>query len=130
MCIFCKIANREIESFVVYEDERVMAFLDIRPISKGHTLVIPKEHYENILEMPAELAKDLANAVKIVCEKLKRLGAEGFNVITNVGKPAGQEIMHAHIHVIPRYSKEDSKPISFGKPIECNLEEVHKILKD
>ncbi len=130
MCIFCKIANKEIESFVVYEDEKVMAFLDIRPLSKGHTLVIPKEHYENVLEMPSDIAKDLTNAVKIVCEKLKKLGAEGFNIITNVNKVAGQEIMHAHIHVIPRYSEEESKPISFGKPIECDLEEVHKVLKD
>ncbi len=130
MCIFCKIAKGEIESFVVYEDDRVIAFLDIRPLSKGHTLIIPKEHYENLLEIPAELAKDLANAIKIVCEKLKRLGAEGFNIITNVNEVAGQEIMHAHIHVIPRYSGEESKPISFGNPIECDLEEVHKALKD
>ena len=130
MCIFCKIASKEIESFVVYEDDKIVAFLDIRPVSRGHTLVIPKEHYESILDMPIELAKDLTKAIQIVCEKLKRLGAEGFNIITNINKIAGQEIMHAHVHVIPRYSGEESKPISFGKPIECNLEEVHKILKD
>jgi histidine triad (HIT) family protein len=128
MCIFCKIAKKEVDAYVLYEDEKTMAFLDINPVSKGHTLVIPKEHYENVLEMPTELGRDLAKTVQIVCEKLKKLGAEGFNVITNIGGVAGQVVMHAHIHVIPRYSSEESRPISFGKPIECDLEEVYKAL--
>ncbi len=128
MCIFCRIARKEVDAFVIYEDERVMAFLDIRPLSRGHTLVIPKEHYESLLELPEELAGDLLKAVRAVCEKLRKIGAEGFNVVTNIGKAAGQEVMHAHVHVIPRYSDEGSKPVGFGKPIECDLKEVYEML--
>ena len=127
MCIFCKIARGEVDAFVVYENEKVMAFLDIRPLSKGHTLVIPKEHYESLLDLPEDLAGDMLKAIKVVCEKLRKLGAKGFNIVTNIGEVAGQEVMHAHIHVIPRYSK-DEKPITFGKPIECDLKEVHELL--
>ncbi len=127
MCIFCKIAKKEVEAYVVYEDEKVIAFLDIRPLSRGHTLVIPKEHYESFLEVPEEIAANLMKAVKAVCERASKLGAEGFNIVTNVGKAAGQEIMHAHIHVIPRYSG-DSRPVSFGKPVECDLKEVYSRL--
>ncbi len=127
MCIFCKIAKKDVEALVIYEDERVMAFLDIRPLSKGHTLIIPKEHYESLLDVPEDLMGDILKVIKVVCEKLKRLGAKGFNIVTNIGEVAGQEVMHAHIHVIPRYSKEE-KPITFGKPIECDLREVHELL--
>ncbi len=128
MCIFCRIARREVDAFIVYENERVMAFLDIRPLSRGHTLVIPKDHYETILEIPKDIASDLIDAVKVVCERLKKIGAEGFNIVTNIGGVAGQEVMHAHIHVIPRYSK-DERPISFGKPVECDLKEVYELLR-
>jgi histidine triad (HIT) family protein len=128
MCIFCKIARKEEKAYIVYESERVLAFLDIFPISKGHTLVIPKDHYENILEMPSGLAEELYEAVKIVCEKLRVFNPDGFNILTNIGKQAGQEIMHAHIHVIPRYKGESGRPVSFGKQIEVDLEEVHRSL--
>ncbi len=128
MCIFCGIARGEVDAFVIYESDKVMAFLDIRPLSKGHTLVIPKEHYENLLELPEEIAGEILKAIKVVCEKLRRLNAEGFNVVTNVGEVAGQEVMHAHVHVIPRYSKEE-KAVSFGKPIECDLKEVYEKLR-
>jgi len=128
MCIFCKIANKEEKAYVVYESENVIAFLDINPVSKGHTLVVPKQHYENVLELPSEIAKDLHEAIKAVCEKLKVFKPDGFNIITNIGRQAGQVIMHAHIHVIPRYEGEEGRPISFGKPIEIDLEEVYKAL--
>ncbi len=124
MCIFCKIARKEEKAYVVYESDNVIAFLDINPLSKGHTLVIPKEHYENILEVPSELAGELHEAVKNVCKKLKVLNPSGFNVVSNVGRSAGQVIMHAHIHVIPRY--DGDKPLEFGKPIKVDLEEVYK----
>ncbi len=128
MCIFCKIAKKEEKAYVVYENERAMAFLDINPLSKGHTLVIPKEHYENILQVPSDIAKDLYEAIKVVCEKLKVFNPDGFNIVSNIGRQAGQVIMHAHIHIIPRYKDEEGKPISFGKPIKVDLEEVYKAL--
>jgi len=128
MCIFCKIAKKEEKAYIVYESDRVLAFLDINPLSKGHTLVIPKEHYENLLEVPSDVSRDLHDAIKAVCEKLKIFKPAGFNIITNIGKQAGQVIMHAHIHIIPRYEDEDSKPITFGKPIKVDLEEIYKAL--
>lgn len=128
MCIFCKIAKKEEKAYVIYENEKAMAFLDINPISKGHTLVIPKEHYENVLEVPSEVMKDVFDAIKVVCEKLKVFNPDGFNIVSNVGKQAGQVIMHAHVHIIPRYSDEKDRPIKFGKPIEIDLEDVYKAL--
>ena len=128
MCIFCKIAKKEADSYIVYENENVIAFLDINPVSKGHTLVIPKEHYENILEMPLDLAKDIHNAIKVVCEKLKVFNPDGFNIVTNMGRQAGQVIMHAHVHVIPRYKDEETEPLRFGKPISVKLDEIYRAI--
>lgn len=128
MCIFCKIAKKEEKAYVIYENEKVIAFLDINPLSKGHTLVIPKEHYENLLEVPNEVAEDLLKAIKVVCEKLRVFNPDGFNVISNIGRQAGQVIMHAHIHVIPRYGDEKEYPIKFGKPVKMDLDEVYKAL--
>ena len=128
MCIFCKIAKKEEKAYIVYENEKAIAFLDINPLSRGHTLVIPKDHYENTLEIPSEIMKDIFDAVKVVCEKLKVFNPDGFNIVSNIGKQAGQVIMHAHIHIIPRYRDEKDYPIKFGKPIEIDLEEVYKAL--
>lgn len=128
MCIFCKIARGEEKAYVVYENENVIAFLDINPLSKGHTLIVPKNHYENYIEIPSEVSKDLHDAIKNVCEKLKAFKPAGFNIITNIGRKAGQIVMHAHVHVIPRYEDEIGKPIEFGRPIEVNLDEVYKAL--
>jgi len=128
MCIFCKIARKEERAYIIYESERAVAFLDINPLSRGHTLVIPKDHYENFLEVPNEILEDVFNAVKAVCEKLKVFNPDGFNIVSNVGRQAGQVIMHAHIHVIPRYKNEEEYPIKFGKPVEIDLEEVYKEL--
>ncbi len=128
MCIFCKIAKKEEKAYIIYEDERTMAFLDINPLSKGHTLVIPKDHYETLIEMPQDVIRDIMNTVKEVCRKLNVFRPDGFNIITNIGEVAGQVIKHAHVHVIPRYSDETSKPIEFGKPAKVELEEVYKSL--
>jgi len=109
-CIFCKIVQKQAASSVIYEDSSVMAFLDIRPANEGHTLVIPKDHYEGILDIPSELlgkvhkvAKNVANAVKLA------LNADGISVIQQNGRAANQEVFHLHVHVIPRYNGQKMK---------------------
>ncbi len=103
-CVFCKIVSGEIPSFKVYEDDTVFAFLDINPLSKGHVLVLSKEHYENILEVPEEIYAHMAKIVKRISDKIQAVyKPEGILVNQNNGKRAGQEIMHIHIHVKPIY---------------------------
>ncbi len=106
-CIFCKIINKEIPSPIVYEDDKVFAFLDINPVNKGHTLVVPKEHYENIYETPDEILSHLITIVKKVAIKLKDSKlAEGVNIDMNNDAVSGQVVFHAHMHVIPRITND------------------------
>jgi len=104
MNIFEKIVNREISATIVYEDEDTLAFMDIGPIVKGHTLVIPKTCYDPVTETPDEvLTKLILLAKRIAAAQMKGLGADGVNIIQNNGAAAGQEVPHLHIHVIPRF---------------------------
>lgn len=102
-CIFCKIIRGEIPSLKVYEDDRVFAFLDIQPVSIGHTLIVPKAHAENCL---ATADEDLSAVMRVVKRvggaAIKATGAQGFNVGINCGEAAGQIVMHTHVHVMPR----------------------------
>ncbi len=101
-CIFCKIVKGEIPSKKVFEDEHTLAFLDINPMSTGHTLVIPKKHAENVFEIDEkELAHVHAIAKKIAIQR-KNEGAEGVNILQTNGAVAGQSVFHLHVHVIPR----------------------------
>lgn len=103
-CIFCKIVRKQAPASVIYEDESVMAFLDIRPLNLGHTLVIPKEHYETIYEIPDELIEHIHKIVKRTALAIKRATeADGITVIQQNERAAGQEIFHLHVHVVPRY---------------------------
>ena len=103
-CIFCKIANGEIPSACVYEDDDFKVILDLGPASKGHALILPKEHFTDLTEMDAQTAgKVLPIAAKLGTAMKKGLGCDGFNVVSNNGEAAGQTVMHAHFHVIPRY---------------------------
>ena len=103
-CIFCAIAAGEIPSFKVYEDELVLAYLDINPFAKGHTLVIPKEHSEGILDTDDEtLAAVIARVKKVAARLKEKLGADGFNVLQNNGEAAGQTVKHLHFHIVPRF---------------------------
>ena len=106
-CVFCAIAVGEIPSFKVYEDELVLAYLDINPFSKGHTLVIPKEHSTGLLDTSDDTLAALAARVKKVAAHLKNaLPCDGFNILQNNGEAAGQTVMHIHVHIVPRYGKE------------------------
>ena len=102
-CVFCKIVKGELPSAKVYEDENCVAFLDINPVSPGHALVIPKEHYGDFLETPVELVKAVAEAcLRVSPGVVKAVSAEGFNLFLANGPCAGQEIDHLHVHIVPR----------------------------
>lgn len=106
-CIFCKIVSGEVPAVKVYEDGEVLAFMDIRPNHKGHTLVVPKDHIENIYGMPAETAARLMVAVQKIAVAVKNgVDADGINISMNNESAAGQIIWHAHMHIIPRYNED------------------------
>ena len=107
-CIFCKIIRKEIPSDIVFENSKVIAFLDINPASKGHTLVLPKKHSEIIHEMSDEDSKDLILVIKKISKALMNL-SEGLNVVQNNYKVAGQLVPHVHFHLIPRTDKDGIK---------------------
>ena len=103
-CIFCRIANGEIPSRTVYEDEKVKAILDLSPATEGHTLIIPKEHFDNLYEISEEyLAHIAAVSRKIALLMKEKLHTDGLNIIQNNGEVAGQTVKHYHMHCIPRY---------------------------
>ena len=107
-CIFCKIVKGEIPATKLYEDKHVISFLDIMPAAKGHALVIPKNHYKTLLDMPHEEIKEVMDAVqKIAAATMVSLpGVQGFNVLQSNNEVAGQVIPHVHFHIIPRHDKD------------------------
>ena len=108
MCIFCSIVKGDIPSYKVYEDDKFLAFLDISQAEIGHTLVVPKKHFDNFLEMDDESAKELIVIVKDLANKIKKAtGASGINILNNNGTTAGQSVNHVHFHIIPRYENDD-----------------------
>ncbi|MDH6365564.1 histidine triad (HIT) family protein [Enterococcus sp. PF1-24] len=115
-CIFCKISQQEIPSYKIYEDEEVYAFLDISQTTKGHTLVIPKKHVQDIFEYDEELASRLFARVPKIARALEAALPDmlGLNVVNNNKEMAYQSVFHSHIHLIPRYSKKDDFSIHFG----------------
>lgn len=131
MCIFCKIINHEIPSAVVYEDQDVLAILDISQVTKGHTLVMPKKHVRNILEADDETAEACIRTAKMLAKRIvERTGAAGVNVLTNCGEAAGQTVEHLHFHIIPRYSSGDAITIEFNPSEKQDLEAVCALLKE
>lgn len=113
-CIFCRIVKGEIPAAKIYENEEVLAFLDITQVTKGHTLVIPKKHCRNLLDMDTTTAENLFSKLPVIARHLKdTLGAEGLNVLNNNEEIAGQTVFHAHIHLLPRYTKEDGFSLQF-----------------
>jgi len=117
-CIFCKIVNGEIPCSKVYENDKVIAFLDIAPVNKGHTLVVPKEHSKDIMDTSADTLAEIMKVVKKVAKSVMKVtGAEGFNLGVNNGKVAGQLVMHLHFHIMPRF-EEDGFKLWEGKKYE------------
>lgn len=118
-CVFCAIAAGEIPSFKVYEDELVLAYLDINPFSEGHTLVVPKAHTTGLLDTPEETLAALLARVKKVAAHLKAaLPCDGFHILQNNGAAAGQTVGHIHFHIVPR---RNGDPIEFAsRPGDMN----------
>lgn len=115
-CIFCKIIDGSIPSVKVYEDEHVLAFMDVAPLTKGHTLLIPKQHVKDLFEMPEDVARNLYAAAPKIANAIKdAFNPKGLNTVNNNGAFAGQSVFHYHLHFIPRYDYE-----SDGLKIEWN----------
>lgn len=127
-CIFCKIANGEIPSKTVYEDELFRVILDLGPATRGHALILPKSHFANLYEISEEIAGEAMKLAKKMTEKITgKLHCDGFNLVQNNGETAGQTVFHFHMHLIPRYEGDNQK-IGWnpGKPSQEELEEIRK----
>ena len=119
-CLFCKIVDGEILSQKIYEDDLSFAFLDAQPLTKGHSLIIPKNHAENILELPDGEIAPVFLAVKHVTKMLlKAIQPEGFTIGINHGRISGQAVDHLHIHVIPRYKGDGGESIHGARGSKC-----------
>ena len=130
MCIFCKIIKKEIPSKIVYEDSDVLAILDISQANMGHTLVLPKKHYENILDIEEkEYLKVMSVAKKVASQINKNLKPDGINILNNCGEAAGQSVMHFHVHVIPRLKDDEIRIIPKDNSGKFNLDEVLEKVK-
>lgn len=131
-CIFCKIAAKEIPGKIVYEDDICLAFLDLSQTTDGHTLVIPKKHYESILTAdPEVIAHVYQVAAKLANQIVEKMGAKGANILTNAGEVAGQTVHHFHVHIIPRYDENDTVNFAFtDRSKDIDLDDIYsKIMK-
>tara|TARA_A100001015_G_scaffold176929_1_gene196784 strand:+ start:12473 stop:12898 length:426 start_codon:yes stop_codon:yes gene_type:complete len=136
-CLFCRIVEKKIPAEIVFENEEVLAFLDIQPIVKGHVLLIPKMHCEQLLDLPSASYEPLmAGAKRIAMAQTRALGADGVNWMQNSGAAAGQEIFHFHIHLIPRFVDDDHHwnwhPVMYGDdlPIAEMATSIRKSIVD
>lgn len=125
-CIFCKIANGEIPSRTLYEDDDFRVILDLNPVTKGHALILPKDHYKNLYELDDSIAvKALPLAKKMAAVMTDQLSCDGFNLIQNNNEVAGQTVFHFHIHLIPRYN--DDKQQLVMKPCGMTAEDLDAV---
>ncbi|MHA1718277.1 MAG: HIT family protein [Promethearchaeota archaeon] len=128
-CIFCKIIEGQIPSYKIYEDDSILAFLDIFPISYGHTIVIPKKHYYNFLDMPDDEMSTFFKELKNISKMIKtKLNIDGFNIVQNNFPAAGQVIPHLHFHIIPRMKGDDPLRMNQSKN-QAKEEDLKEIIK-
>ena len=130
MCIFCKIINKEIPSYTVYEDDTVLAFLDIHPHAMGHTVVIPKKHNERLADMSNEEWRAVCDGLRSAEQKIEQImKPDGINIAINDGVVAGQAIPHVHWHILPRYSDDSggSAHSIVNNPGNKSVEEIAKL---
>lgn len=127
-CIFCKIASGEIPSNTIYEDDEFRVILDLTPASKGHALILPKEHYADIYEIDAELAgRAMKLAKKLAMHMTKALSCDGFNLLQNNHEVAGQTVFHFHMHLIPRYRNAKNQDMLMWTKETFSEEEMREI---
>lgn len=130
-CIFCKIMSGEIPSNTIYEDDTFKVILDVNPASKGHALILPKEHYANIYEIDEEVAaRAMKLAKKLATHMTKVLDCDGFNILQNNGEVAGQTVFHFHIHLVPRYKDGKNDDILKWTHEEFTKEELAAICQE
>lgn len=130
-CIFCKLANGVFQTNSIYEDDKFNVILDLGPATRGHALILPKEHADNLYELPDETAAAAMILAKKLAKKMvEKLGADGLNVVQNNGEAAGQTVIHYHLHLIPRY-KNDGQHILWEptSPSPEELEATRDLLK-
>lgn len=128
-CLFCKIGGGQIPSDKIYEDADFLAFLDIKPVNQGHTLVIPKTHYKDIFELPEEVLAKMSVLIKKLAPAIKdAVGAEGINIAMNNESAAGQVVFHSHIHIIPRHSTDGFKHW-VGQPYSSDSQKLDVLQK-
>jgi histidine triad (HIT) family protein len=124
-CIFCKIVRKEAPSSVIYEDDEVLAFMDIRPVAEGHALVISKEHFENIFDVPEDVICRIHKIVKRVALALKEtIKPDGISIVQQNGSAANQDIFHIHVHLIPRY---EGQKMRFGEATSMAREKLDRV---
>ena len=127
-CIFCKLANGDIPTRSIYEDEDFNVILDMGPATKGHALILPKNHSANLYELPDQEAGTVMKlAKKMATQMTEKLGCDGFNLVQNNGETAGQTVFHFHLHLIPRY-KDDNQRILWN-PTQPSAEELDAVKK-
>ncbi len=130
-CVFCKIASGEIPADKIYEDENCLAFLDATPVNPGHTLLIPKEHYENLYELPDNLFSKMAPVIKKIALAVKKgIKAEGINIGMNNETAAGQIVPHAHFHIIPRFTGDGHRHWKGGDYSVGEAKEIARKIKE
>ncbi|MGB7594915.1 MAG: HIT family protein [Erysipelotrichaceae bacterium] len=131
MCIFCKIINKEIPSAILYEDKDTLAILDISQVTLGHTLILPKQHFDDFRSAPDEVLARCMSVVKLIAGKLEiAFQPAGFNLISNCGEAAGQSVDHLHFHLIPRYDGNDGLTLVFKASQNPNLNEIIKAINE
>lgn len=125
MCIFCDIVKRDIPARIIYEDDKFLAFMDAFPRAVGHTLIIPKEHFETFDELPKELACEMMEVIHKIVKKLEKLEMDGYNLLNNNKPVSGQEVPHVHFHIIPRYENEGYPVYVLKDPINVDLDSIY-----
>ncbi|SDY46243.1 HIT family protein [Lachnobacterium bovis] len=132
-CIFCKLANGDIPTNSIYEDDDFNVILDASPATKGHALILPKEHYKDVYSIDPELlGKAAVLAQKIIKIEKEKLGCQGYNIVQNNGEVAGQTVFHFHMHLIPRYEKQedDTTGVVDWEQRKIDPEEMKKICEE
>ena len=130
-CIFCDIANKKEDAEILFENDHIMSFLDIRPVNFGHALVIPKIHYENFLSVPSGELDELIEITQFLSRYITvGMKADGFNIIVNNGLAAGQTIYHFHFHIIPRFEKDFNFKPNFKIYSHGKMREFADIIRD
>ena len=127
-CIFCKLANKDIPTNIIYEDEKFTVIMDASPATKGHALILPKNHAANIYELPDKDAADIFVLAKKMAKKMTEiLQCDGFNIVQNNGEAAGQTVFHFHMHLIPRYLNDGNQEKLTWNHADISAEEIEKI---